>query len=125
MHTLSKTLLAGALIATPFAAATSQDMAAAPNAPAPKAEYVVFVDRGNGLSEAAVDTVRSAVDATSSARRIELQGKPAQAQAVKAELVRHGASAEAIVVRAVAPTALPKANDGVPDPTERRVEIKF
>jgi hypothetical protein len=66
--------------------------------------------------------VRSVADAGVS--RVTLMGRPENVAPVKAELVRNGVSAQAIVVKpAVAP--LPQPSDGLSEPSDRRVEIKL
>lgn len=111
------------LVAVPFVGALSQDTNEA-FAPNPRSEYVVFLDNGSSrLSPAAIETVREAARAARSSRTIELEGRADYAKAVKAELVRQGAPADAISIRPTVGQSLQKV--GASDPIDRRVEIKF
>jgi len=116
-------ILAGGLLIGTVGAATGQNLASA--VPAPAKEYVVFADRGSALSPTAAATVRTAASEASGARQITLVGRPENIAPVKGELVRHGVSPQAIVVKQEARAPIPKPSDGLSDPIDRRVEIKF
>ena len=111
-------VLMGGLIATGALAQTQMASAV----PAPQRDVVVFADKGGRLSPTAASAVRSVADAGVS--RVTLVGRPENVAPVKAELVRHGVSAQAIVVRP-ALTTLPRPSDGLSEPADRRVEIKL
>jgi hypothetical protein len=123
MHTYGMSaVFIGGLLLAPVSGAIGQDLAATPN---PRAGYVVFLDPASSLSGPAVDTVRSAARAARSAPVVELVGRRDHVYAVKNELVREGVPAGSIVVRPDASRPLPKATDGVSEPLDRRVEIRF
>jgi hypothetical protein len=97
-------------------------------ATAPRAApvYVVFLDSENQVSGAAVNTVRTAAGAAKSAKTVRVVGRADNAEVVKQELVREGVPAQSIVVlRREANKPLPKAGDGIGEPSNRRVEISF
>ena len=126
MQKLSIAAVLGGLFLMPLAGTMgamgqSTNVASAPN---PPVGYMVFLDNGSRLSPVAMDTVRSAAAAAKSGRMIGVEGRAEHADIVKKELVRQGAPAESIAVRP-ASRPLKKAADGVNDPTDRRVEIKF
>lgn len=117
----SVVVLAG-LALTPVTA-TSQDLASAPNAPV--SDQMVFMgSSGTDVPASAIETIRSAADAAKSAP-VRLEGRADLANAVKQELIRQGAPAEAITVRPTSTRPLVQAGDGVADPTGRRVDIHF
>ena len=123
MRKLSIAIVFGGLVLAPLSA-MSQEIASAPNAVA-NSDHMLFMENGTTrVPASAMDTVRSAADAAKAAP-IRIEGRADYANAVKQELVRQGAPSEAITVRAVAAKPLPKAGDGVTDPTDRRVELKF
>ena len=92
---------------------------------APRMDYVVFLDSGATLSPVATDTVRMAAEAAKSARTVNLTGRREHAEVVKAQLVREGIPARAIMVTPKTDDVLPPLRDGMSDPAKRRVEISF
>ena len=122
MRTLSSVVALAGLALTPVTA-MSQDLASAPNALV--SDQMVFM----GISDtyvpaSAMETIRSAADAANSAS-VLIEGRADRANAVKQELIRQGAPAEAITVRPTSTRPLVQAGDGVADPTGRRVDIHF
>lgn len=122
MRTLSSVVVLAGLALTPVTA-MSQDLASAPNALV--SDQMVFM----GISDtyvpaSAMETIRSAADAANSAS-VLIEGRADRANAVKQELIRQGAPAEAITVRPAPTRPLIQAGDGVADPTGRRVNIRF
>jgi len=120
-------LLLGGLFLAPASGAMGQstNLAYAPAA-SPKTEYVVFIDNGgNQLSSAASATVRRAATAARSAKVVQLVGRADHVEAVKQELVRDGVPERAIAVHHQSTRPIVRANDGVSDPLNRRVEIAF
>ena len=113
-------LLAGGLIATSAMAQTQLASAV----PAPQRDLLVFADKGGQLSPTAVSTVRSAA-AEAGGSGVTLVGRPENVAPVKAELERHGVSAQAIVVKADTSAPVAKTADGLSNPADRKVEIKF
>lgn len=123
MQKLSIALVLGGLSLMPLSA-MSQDVASAPNTVA-KSDHMLFMENGSArVPASAMDTVRSAADAAKSAP-VRIEGHADDANAVKQELVRQGAPAAAITVRPIAAKPLAQVGDGVPDPTDRLVEIKY
>jgi outer membrane protein OmpA-like peptidoglycan-associated protein len=119
-------ILLGGLFVTPFQAALSQTTNVAyTNESRPG--YVVFFDRGTGqLSSVAGETIRrAAADADRSAGLVRVVGRADYAEAVKTELVRDGVPARSIVVVAETGGPLPTIADGVSEPANRRVEIRY
>jgi len=116
-------ILAGGLLVGTAGLATAQNMASA--VPAPSKEYVVFADRGSALSPTAEATVRSAANEASGARQVTLVGRVENTAPVKGELIRQGVAPQAIVVKQEARSPIAKSMDGLSDPIDRRVEIKF
>ena len=90
--------------------------------PAPQREVLVFPDKGGYLSPTALSTVRTAAEAGS---RVTLVGQPENVAPVKAELQRHGVPAQAIVVKVDASAPVGQTADGLSNPADRKVEIKF
>lgn len=122
MRKLSSVLILASLAMAPMTA-MSQELASAPNAPV--SDHMVFMGNGDArVPLSAMETIRSAADAAKSAP-IRIEGRADHANAVKQELIRQGAPAEAITVRPTPTKPLVKVGDGVADPTERRVDIKF
>ena len=122
MRTLSSVVALAGLALTPVTA-MSEDLASAPNALV--SDQMVFM----GISDtyvpaSAMETIRSAADAANSAS-VLIEGRADRANAVKQELIRQGAPAEAITVRPAPTRPLIQAGDGVADPTGRRVNIRF
>lgn len=123
MRKLSIAVALGGFVLMPLSA-MSQDMALAPNTIA-KSDHMLFMEYGSTrVPASAMETVRSAANAAKAAP-VLIEGRADYANAVKQELVRQGAPAEAISVRPVTGSPLVKAGDGVTDPTDRRVDIKF
>lgn len=122
MRTLGSLFVLAGLTCTPVAV-MGQDLAFASNAPA--SDQLLFMNPGDGrVPESAMETIRSAADAAKSAR-ILIEGRLDRANAVRQELVRQGAPAEAITVRPIQTRPLVQVGDGIADPTERRVDIRF
>lgn len=115
-------VLAGLAIAP--VSAMSQNMAVAPNAMS-GTDRMLFMESGNKVPASAMDTVRGAVEAAKAQKAVRIEGRADLADAVKRELVRQGAPADTIRVRPVASRPLVAAGDGVSDPTERKVKIRF
>jgi hypothetical protein len=90
----------------------------------PQRDVLVFADKGSQLSPTAQSAVRS-VAAEAKSSRVTLVGRPEDVAPVKAELERHGVPAQAIVVKADAGAAVAKTADGLSNPLDRKVEIKF
>ena len=63
--------------------------------------------------------------ATGATGKVTLIGRGEDATRVKDELVRQGVRADAIVVKSEVGSPLPKAGDGLSDPSDRRVTIKL
>lgn len=123
MRKLSIAVALGGLVLMPLSA-MSQDIALAPNTVS-KSDHMLFMENGSTrVPASAMETVRSAADAAKAAP-VLIEGRADYANAVKQELVRQGAPAEAISVRPATASPLVKAGDGVTDPTDRRVVIKF
>ncbi|TAJ39806.1 MAG: hypothetical protein EPO67_00640 [Reyranella sp.] len=123
MRKLCISVVIGGLAMMPLSA-MSQNMASAPNA-APKADHMLFVENGNKVPASAMGTVRSAAEAAKEQKTVRVEGRADAANAVKQELVKQGAPADKISVRPVAAKPLMKVGDGLSDPTERKVEIKY
>lgn len=123
MRNLGIAIVASGLLVGMTAAATAQNLASA--IPAPKKEFVVFADKGATLSPTAASVVRTAATEASSARQVTLIGRAENIGPVKGELVRRGVSPQAIVVKTEARAPISKPIDGLSDPIDRKVEIKF
>ena len=122
MRMSSSVVVLAGLALTPVTA-RSQDLASAPNAPV--SDQMVFMgSSGTDVPASAIETIRSAADAAKSAP-VRLEGRADLANAVKQELIRQGAPAEAITVRPTPTRPLVQPGDGVADPTGRRVNIRF
>ena len=119
-------ILLGGLFVTPFQAALSQTTNVA-YANESRPGYVVFFDKGTGqLSSVADETIRrAAADADRSGGLVRVVGRADYADAVKKELVRDGVPARSIVVIAATESPLPTIADGVSEPANRRVEIRY
>jgi hypothetical protein len=119
-------LLLGGLFVTPFPAALAQTTNVAYGNES-RPGYVVFFDKGTGqLSSVADETIRKAADdADRPAGLIRVVGRADYAEAVKNELVRDGVPASSIVVVAETGSPLPTFADGVSEPANRRVEIRY
>jgi len=116
-------ILAGGLLVGTAGIASAQNMASA--VPAPKSDYIVFADRGSALSPTAAATVRTVATEASGARQVTLIGRPENIAPVKGELLRNGVSPKSIVVQQEARAPIAKPADGLSDPIDRRVEIRF
>jgi hypothetical protein len=117
-------ILAGGLLVGMAGAATAQNIASA--VPAPEREFFVFTDKGSkALSPTAAATVRSAASEASAARQVTLIGRAENVAPVKGELIRQGVASQAIVVKQEARAPIARPSDGLSDPIERRVEIRF
>ena len=112
--------LLGGLLATSAMAQTQMASAL----PAPQRDVLVFADKGGQLSPTAVSTVRTAA-AEAGGSGVTLVGRPENVAPVKAELQRHGVPAQAIVVKSDASAPVAKTADGLSNPADRKVEIKF
>jgi hypothetical protein len=123
MRNLGITILASGLLVGMTAAATAQNMASA--VPAPKKEFVVFADKGSTLSPTAASVVQRVATEASSARQVTLIGRAENVAPVKGELIRRGVDPQAIVVKTEARAPISRSMDGLSDPVDRRVEIKF
>lgn len=123
MRNLGMAILAGGIAIGTAGAAMAQNVATA--VPAPAKEYVVFADRGHSLSPTATATVHNAAMEASDARKIILTGRAENVAQVKSELIRQGIAPQTIVVKQEARTPIAKPVDGLSDPIERRVEIRF
>ena len=124
MRKYTLALLAGSLLMGAAGVASAQDLATAvvPS----KSQLMVFTEKGShALSPTAMAAIRTAVNDARSARQVTLTGSPESVAAVKNELVRQGVPASAIVARNDASSPLPKAGDGLSDPSDRRVSITF
>jgi len=124
MRTIGMAILAGGLLVGMAGVATAQNMASA--VPAPKKEFIVFTDRGGAaLSPTAATTVRNAAGEARTAPQVVLIGRAENVAAVKGELIRQGVAPQAIVVKQEARAPIAKPADGLSDPIDRRVEIRF
>jgi hypothetical protein len=112
----------GGLFLTSPAMAQSTNLAYATGEP--RAESMVFLERGNVLPESAVPMVSKASKAAKAGKTIHLVGRADQAEIVKQEMIREGAPANAIVVAREPVKTLPKV-DSVGDASSRKVEIKY
>jgi len=119
-------ILLSGLVAAPFQASMAQTTNVA-YASEPRPGYVVFFDKGTArLSSVADETIRrAAADADRSAGLVRVVGRTDYAEAVKDELVRDGVPARSIVVVAETGRSLPTFADGVSEPANRRVEIRY
>ena len=115
-------ILVGGLLAAGGVAAQTNIATAVPP---PKGEFVVFADKGSALSPTALATLRTAANEANGARQVTLVGRTENVAPVKGELMRQGVPAQAIKVRSESGAPIAKAGDGLSDPIDRRVEIKF
>ena len=117
-------LLVGGLLIGAASAATAQQLATA--VPAPKSGFMVFTEAGShALSPTAIATIRAAVRKADATRTVVLTGRPENVATVKSELMRQGIPDEAIVTRNEARAPLPRPQDGLSNPLDRRVEIRI
>jgi hypothetical protein len=118
-------LVGSVFLMTASGAVAQTNIASASNPRAESAAYV-FLDKGSGqLSSTAVDIVRNAATATRSARKVWLVGYPDDVNVVRAELLRQGVAAESIMVLRETGQPPQKTSDGISEPIDRSVEIKF
>jgi len=119
-------ILLGGLVVAPFQASMAQTNVAYAHANE-QPSYVVFFDKGTShLSRVADETIRrAAVDADKSAGLVRVVGRADYAAAVKDELVRNGVPSRSIVVVPKTGNPLPTIADGVSEPANRSVEIKY
>jgi len=124
MRNIGMAILASGLLVGMAGAAVAQEVASA--VPAPKKEFVVFTDRGStALSPTAAATVRSAASEASAARQVILIGRAENIAPVKGELIRQGVALQSIVVKQQTRAPIARPMDGLPDPMDRSVEIRF
>lgn len=125
MQKLNTALVIGGLVLTPLSA-MAQNLASAPaTAPVVRYDHLIFMgSEGNRVPPSAMETVRSAADAARESP-VRIEGRADHAYAVKQELVRQGAPAASISVRAIPVKPLPKAGDGLPEPSDRGVVLRF
>jgi outer membrane protein OmpA-like peptidoglycan-associated protein len=118
-----------ALVATGLAVPAQAASPVLSGTPQPRPDFVVFFENGSrDLSPAASSTIRIAAKAARAkhAAIVRVVGRGDHAQAVKAELVRQGVPATAIVfVGRDESQPLIKAADGVAEPSNRQVRIAF
>jgi hypothetical protein len=112
--------LAGGLFLT-TSAVVAQNIASLPEA---SAHYLVFSDK-DGLSPTAKQTIRNAADAIRTGHTVRLNGQARYVEAVKKELMLYGVQPNSIVVGHESGLALPAAGDGLSEPQQRHVEIRF
>jgi hypothetical protein len=120
-YRIAAIVLGGLFLASPVMA-QSTNMAYATGEP--RAEYMVFLEKGNVLPESAVPMVSKATKAAKAGKTIHLVGRADQAEIVKAEMIREGAPPNAILVAREPAKVLPKV-DSLGDAASRKVEIKF
>ena len=120
-HRIVAVMLGGLFLAAP-AMAQSTNLAYATGEP--RSEYMVFLEKGNVLPESAVPMVSKATKAAKAGKTIHLLGRADQAEIVKAEMIREGAPASAILVAREPVKQLPKV-DSLGDASSRKVEIKY
>ncbi|MBS0525369.1 MAG: hypothetical protein JSS04_17200 [Proteobacteria bacterium] len=122
---LGMAVLAGSLIASSAGAQTQLAQTQLASAmPAPERDVLVFTERGGQLSPTATSAVRG-VAAEARSSRVRLVGRPENLAAVKSALEKAGVPAKAISVERDASAGLPRPGDGVNQPADRRVEIKW
>jgi hypothetical protein len=114
-------MLGGLFLASPVMA-QSTNLAYATGEP--RSEHMVFLEKGNMLPESAVPMVSKATKAAKAGKTIHLMGRADQAEIVKAEMIREGAPANAIIVAREPVKALPQV-DSLSDASSRKVEIKY
>ena len=124
MQKLSTALVIGGIALMPLCA-MAQNVASAPaSAPVVRSDHLVFLGSDARVPASAMETVRYAADAARQAP-IRIEGRADFANAVKQELVRHGAPASSISIAPVTTQPLPKAGDGVAVSPERSVKLRF
>lgn len=123
MRTYGMAMLVGGLLLG-ATGAMAQDLASA--VPPPKGEFVVFAEKNShALSPTALATIRMAASEASSSHRVTLTGRPENVASVKSALLRDGVPAEAIIVRPATAAPLATVSDGVSNPIDRSVMIRF
>jgi hypothetical protein len=120
-YRIAAVVLGGLFLASP-AMAQSTNLAYATGEP--RSESMVFLEKGNVLPESAVPLVSKASMAAKAGKTIHLLGRADQAEIVKAEMIREGAPANAIIVAREPVKVLPKV-DSLSDASSRKVEIKY
>lgn len=120
-HRIAAVILGGLFLASP-AMAQSINLAYATGEP--RSETLVFLQKGNVLPPSAAPMVSNAITAARTGKTVHLQGRTDQAEAVKQEMIRDGAPANAIVVAHEPVKSLPKV-DSVSDSASRTVAIKY
>lgn len=125
MRKLNTALVLGGLVLMPLSA-MAQNLAAAPaSTPVARSNHLIFMgSEGGRVPASAMETIRAAADAARESP-VRIEGRADYANAVKQELVRQGAPAGAISVTPIPVKPLPKAGDGVPEPSDRGVVLKF
>jgi hypothetical protein len=119
-------VLIGGLLFAPVPAAMAQTVAVANASEDVPRNYVVFFESNtNNLSSVASDVVRSAAVSASRGTTIRLVGQPDRVNVVKRQLIRDGVPPGSIVAVGQTDKPLPKLGDGLPDPSNRKVEIKL
>ncbi|HEX9522496.1 MAG TPA: hypothetical protein VF949_05995 [Reyranella sp.] len=120
-------ILLGGLVVAPFQASTAQTTNVAYGYASERPGYVVFFDKGTSqLSAVASETIRRAAsDTDKAAGLVRVVGRADYAAAVKNELVRDGVPARSIVVVPKNGNPLPTIADGISEPANRSVEIKY
>ncbi|GEP61117.1 hypothetical protein [Reyranella soli] len=120
-YRIAAVILGGLFLASP-AMAQSTNLAYATGEP--RSETIIFLQKGNVLPPSAAPMVSNAITAARAGKTVHLQGRTDQAEAVKQEMIRDGAPANAIVVAHEPVKALPKV-DSVSDAASRTVAIKY
>jgi hypothetical protein len=120
-YRIAAVVLGGLFLASPVMA-QSTNLAYATGEP--RAEYMVFLEKGNVLPESAVPMVSKASKAAKAGKTIHLVGRAEQAEIVKQEMIREGAPANLILVAREPGKTLPKV-DSLSDASSRKVEIKY
>lgn len=120
-YRIAAVMLGGLFLASP-AMAQSTNLAYATGEP--RSETIVFLQKGNVLPPSAAPMVSNAITAARSGRTVHLQGRTDQAEAVKQEMIRDGAPANAIVVAHEPVRTLPRV-DSLSDSASRTVAIKY
>jgi len=115
-------LAIGGLLLAPAAMAQSTHLAYATGEP--RAETLVFLEKGNQLPPTATPMVSKAVNAAKAGKTVHVVGRGDQAEVVKQEMIRAGAPAASIVVAREPVKPLPKV-DSIGDTASRKVEIKY
>ena len=131
-----------AVVAVAFLLGACEEAPPPTPTPPPARNFLVFFDFDKStLTPRAMDIVKEAASVAKAGQnaRVTCTGHtdtagPAnynmalslrRANAVKNELVRQGVRADAIVVKSEVGSPLPKAGDGLSDPSDRRVTIKL